>query len=113
MIHPCLKEDNKIILLLSLRIPNAYLEILGFPMGGAYQYRDILRGLKQYMCVGKAEVGKCFWYPKRKLGVAMLVHFSEIIKYYLKLMFNLEKKKRHTLLCILLLFRIFLLLNYL
>ena len=39
----------------------------------------------------KAELSKCSWYPKRKLGVTM--HFSEIIK----LQFG---KKRHTLLCI-------------
>ena len=39
----------------------------------------------------KAELCRCFWYPKRKLGVTM--HFSEIIK----LQFG---KKRHTLLCI-------------
>ena len=40
----------------------------------------------------KAELSKCSWYPKIKLGVTM--HFSEI-----KLQYG--KKKRHTLLCIL------------
>ena len=43
----------------------------------------------------KAELSKCSWYPKRKLGVTM--NFSEIIK----LQFG---KERHTLLCILKLF---------
>ena len=43
----------------------------------------------------KAELSKCSWYPKRKLGV--IPHFSEI----LKLQFG---KERHTLLCILKLF---------
>ena len=57
---------------------------------------------QRYFCavknyVEKAELSKYFRYPKRKLGVIM--HFSEIIK----LQFG---KKRHTLLCILLLFRI-------
>ena len=43
----------------------------------------------------KAELSKCSWYPKRKLGVT--THFSEIIK--------LEFGKEHlTLLCILKLF---------
>ena len=40
----------------------------------------------------KAELSKCSWYPKRKLGVTM--HFSEKIK----LQFG---KEHHTLLCIL------------
>ena len=43
----------------------------------------------------KAELSKCSWYPKRKLGVTM--HFSEIIKLHFA-------KERHTLLCILKLF---------
>ena len=43
----------------------------------------------------KAELGKCYWYPKRKLGIT--AHFSEIIK----LEFG---KERHSLLCILKLF---------
>ena len=43
----------------------------------------------------KAELSKCSWYPKRKLGVT--THFSEIIK----LEFG---KERHTLLCILKIF---------
>ena len=43
----------------------------------------------------KAELSKCLWYPKRKLGVT--THFSEIIK----LEFG---KERHILLCILKLF---------
>ena len=44
----------------------------------------------------KAELSKCSWYPKRKLGVAM--HFSEIIKLQFR-------KRSHTLLYILALFR--------
>ena len=43
----------------------------------------------------KAELSKCSWYPKRKLGVTM--HFLEIIK----LQFG---KEHQTLLCILKLF---------
>ena len=43
----------------------------------------------------KAELSKCSWYPKRKLGVTM--HSSEIIE----LQFG---KEGHTLLCILKLF---------
>ena len=31
-----------------------------------------------YNCVGKADIGKGFWNPKRKLGLTM--HFSEIIE---------------------------------
>ena len=41
--------------------------------------------------VEKAELSKCLWYPKRKLGES--THFSEIIK----LQFG---KEHHTLLCI-------------
>ena len=52
----------------------------------------------------KAELSKCSWYPKRKLGVT--THFSEII--------TLEfGKERHTLLCILKLFTNILVINYL
>ena len=40
----------------------------------------------------KAELSKCSWYPKRKLGVTM--HFSEIIKFQFRI-------ECHTLLCIL------------
>ena len=36
-----LKEDQGRCLLLLLRIGSAHLDILGFPMGGAYYYRDI------------------------------------------------------------------------
>ena len=43
----------------------------------------------------KSELSKCSWYPKRNLGVTM--HFSEIS-------FNF-RKKCHTLLCILAVFR--------
>ena len=50
-----------------------------------------------FNCAEKAELSKWFWYSKRKLGVTM--HFSEIIK----LQFG---GKRHTVLCILLFFRI-------
>ena len=46
--------------------------------------------------VETVELGKCSWYPKRKLGVTM--HFSEII---IKLQFG---KGFHKLLCILKLF---------
>ena len=52
-----------------------------------------LRGLKLY---GEAELTKCFWYLKRKLGVTM--DFSEIIKLQFR-------KKSHTLLYILAFFR--------
>ena len=48
--------------------------------------------------MGKADLGKGYWNPRRKLGVTM--HFSEIIK----LQFG---KKLHTLFCILAIFRIF------
>ena len=48
-------------------------------------------------CAEKAELSKCSWCLKRKLGATE--HFSEIIK----LPFD---KKSHTLLCILALFRI-------
>ena len=56
--------------------------------------------IQGYFCavqkyVEKAELSKCSWYPKRKLGVT--THFSEIIE----LQFG---KERHTLLCILKLF---------
>ena len=47
-------------------------------------------------CAEKAELTKCSWYLKRKLGVAM--HFSEKIKLQFR-------KKSHTLLYILALFR--------
>ena len=52
-----------------------------------------------YNYAEKAEFSKCFWYPKRKLGGPVNMHFSEIIKFQFG-------KKRHALLCILLLFRI-------
>ena len=60
----------------------------------SYRRRLLMQG---YVCVvqnyaEKAELSKCSWYPKRKLGVTM--HFSEIIKLQLG-------KERHTLLCIL------------
>ena len=63
----------------------------------SYQRCLIIQG---YFCTvqnyaEKAELSKCSWYPKRKLGVA--THFSEIIK----LEFG---KERHTLLCILKIF---------
>ena len=54
--------------LLLLCIHSGHLEILEFPMGGAYQY-----GLNRTI----TELSKSSWYPKRKLGVTM--HFSEII----------------------------------
>ena len=52
-----------------------------------------LRGLKLY---GETVLSKCFWYLIRKLGVTM--HFSEIIKLRFR-------KKSHTLLYILAVFR--------
>ena len=59
-------------------------------------YRRCLLMMRYFCAVQnhaeKTELGKCFWYPKRKLGVTM--QFSEIIK----LQFG---KERHTLLCIL------------
>ena len=56
--------------------------------------------IQKYFCAAqkysdKAELSKCSWYPKRKLGVT--THFSEIIKPQFA-------KGRHTLLCILKLF---------
>ena len=62
-------------------------------------YRRCL-SIQRYFCAvqnyaEKTELGKCSWYPKRKLGVTM--PFAEIIK----LQFG---KERHTLLCILKLF---------
>ena len=56
--------------------------------------------IQGYFCAvqkyaAKAELSKCSWYPKRKLGVTML--FSEIIKFQFG-------KERHTLPCILQLF---------
>ena len=68
ILWPPFSSDQGRCLLLLLRISSAHLEILGFPMGGAYQYRNIF-------C---AELSKSSWYPKRKLGVTM--HFSEKIK---------------------------------
>ena len=53
--------------------------------------------LRALIYAEKAKLSKWFWYPKRKVGVTM--HFSEIIK----LQFG---KKRHTLLCIALVFSI-------
>ena len=44
----------------------------------------------RFKTVEKAELSKCSWYPKRKLGVT--THFSEIIKLQLG-------KEPHTLLC--------------
>ena len=63
----------------------------------SYGWRLLLQG---YFCAvqnyaEKAELGKCSWYPKRKLGVT--AHFLEIIKLQ-------SGKERHTLLCI---FKIF------
>ena len=57
--------------------------------------------IQEYFCpvenyTEKAELSKCFWYLKRKLGVTM--RFSEIIKLQVR-------KKFHTLLYILALFR--------
>ena len=72
-----------------------HLEILGFLMGGAYDYRDIFAHFK--IMRRKQNLASDFGIQKENLGEIM--HFSEIIK----LQFG---KKRHTLLCILLLFRI-------
>ena len=57
--------------------------------------------IQEYFCAvqnyaEKQELCKCSWYPKRKSGLTM--HFSEIRK------LQFEKKKRHTLLFILLFF---------
>ena len=65
----------------------------------SYGWCPLIQG---YFCVvenyaEKAELSNCSWYPKRKFGVTM--HFSERIK----LQFG---KKCHTLLYILLFFRI-------
>ena len=79
-----------------------HLEILGFPMGGTYYYRDIFAHFKTMR--RKQNLASDFGIQKENWGEIM--HFSEIIK----LQFG---KKRHTLLCILLLFRIILLLGYL
>ena len=62
-------------------------------------YRQCLL-IQGYFCAvqnyaEKAELDKCSWYPKRKMGET--THFSETIK----LEFG---KERHTLLCILRLF---------
>ena len=70
-----------------------HLVILGFPMGGGNLDRDIFARFK--IIREKSELSKCFWYPKRKLGVTM--QFLEIIK----LQFG---KKTHTFLCYLLFF---------
>ena len=72
-----------------------HLEILGFPMGGAYYYRDIFAHFKTMR--RKQNLASDFGFQKENWGEIM--HFSEIIK----LQFG---KKRPTLLCILLLFRI-------
>ena len=73
-----------------------HLEILGFPMGGAYYYRDIFahfKTMRRKQNLGSSDFG----IQKEKWGETM--HFSEIIK----LQFG---KKCHTLLFILLLFGI-------
>ena len=75
-----------------MRIRSAHLEILGFPISDAYQYRVIFARFKTIP--EKVDLSKYSWYPKRTLGVPM--HF-EIIK----LQFE---KERHTLLCILKIF---------
>ena len=50
-----------------------------------------------YNYAGKPGLGKSYWHPRRKVGVAM--HFSETIKVQFE-------KKFHTLFCILTLFRL-------
>ena len=60
----------------------------------SYRWRLLMQG---YFCAvqnyaEKAELGKCSWYPKRKLEVT--THFSEIIK------LQSVDKERHSLLCI-------------
>ena len=52
-----------------------HLEILGFPMGGAYYYRDIFA---QFKLCGKSRTYQVLSVSKRKLGETR--HFSEIIK---------------------------------
>ena len=78
-------------LLLLLRIRSVHLEILEFPVGGAYKYRGIFARFKTMR--RKQNVVSDLGIQKRKLAVAM--HFSEIMK----LQFG---NKRHTFLCILL-----------
>ena len=76
-----------------LRIRSAHLEILGFPMVGANKHRGILRGLKLW---GESKTYQVVLViQEENSGVTM--QFLEI----LKLQFG--KRKRHTLLCILLL----------
>ena len=86
---------------LLLRICSAHREILGFPMGGAYEYRNIFARFKT-ICK-KQNLPNAFGISKENWRVTM--HFSEIIKLQFR-------KKSHTLL----IFRRFLeilLLNYL
>ena len=61
---------------LLLRIRSAHLQILGFPMGGAYLYRDTCARLKTLQ--RKRNLA-------RALGIQIIIggnhmHFSEIIK---------------------------------
>ena len=62
------------VLLLLLRIRSAHLETLGVYL--PLSHRRCFCAVQNY--VEKAELSKCSWYPKRKLGLTM--HFSEIIK---------------------------------
>ena len=82
-----------------LRRPSQHLSSI-FLMSGSFCFSSSLPPLSFplfYQCDGCLSSLKCAWYQKRKLGVPL--HFSEIIK----LQFGL---KCHTLLCILLPFRI-------
>ena len=63
-------------LLLLLRIRSAHLEMLRFPVGGAYKNRDILVRFKTMR--RKKNLASALGIQKRKLGITM--HFSEIIK---------------------------------
>ena len=72
---------------------SVHLEILGFPMGGAYYYRVFFAHFKTMR--RKQNLASDFGFQKENWGEIM--HFSEIIK----LQFG---KERPTLLCILLLF---------
>ena len=84
--------DGAYILLL-LRICSAHLEILGFPMAGAYLYRDIFARFKT---MGRQQnLASDLGIQKKKLGVT--THFTDIFE----LQFG---KEHHTLLCILKLF---------
>ena len=57
----------KLVPTLLLRIRSAHLEIRGFPMGGAYLYRDIFARFKTMR--RKQNLASALGNQKRKLGV--------------------------------------------